>query len=243
MLKPMLRRLEKLRSNLADKGFDAILVSHQENRRYLSGFTGSSGYLVVSAKHALLATDFRYFEQVKLEAPHFELVPLKGYGARWLPETLSDIGAKRVAFEAAYLPFSSYRQFVDAMTHASTDLQFIPEEGMVESLRAVKEAEELAFISAAARLTHTALKRLTATVHPGVTERELAWELERSLRENGSGPLPFDIIVASGPNAALPHLRPTERVIGAGEPVVLDVGVRISGYCSDVTRTICLGQA
>ncbi|MBI2854934.1 MAG: M24 family metallopeptidase [Chloroflexi bacterium] len=236
-------RLAKLRSTLLGKGLEAILISCPENRRYLSSFTGSSGYLIISGSSALLATDSRYFEQVKRESPHFELFQLKGYGPKWLLDAASQINVKRIAVEASHLPLASYRQFVDAASEASSGLQLVPETGIVESLRAVKDAEELAAIADAARLVHKGLKYISNIARPGVTENELAWQLEKALRENGSESMPFDIMVASGPNAALPHAHPTERRIGVGEPVLIDVGARLRGYCSDVTRTLCLGES
>jgi len=111
----------------------------------------------------------------------------------------------------------------------------------VESLRAVKEAEEIDLITQAAQIADRALESIGPRLQPGATEKEVAWELEKSIRNLGSESIPFDIIVASGPNAALPHARPTERVINRGEPIVIDIGARCGGYCSDISRTICLG--
>lgn len=243
MISPALPvRLEKLRRMLAENRCDALLVYYPENRRYLSGFTGSSGYLLVTSSRAFLATDFRYFEQAKQEAPHFELLPLKSYSPDWLATAARSLGAKKIAFEAAYLPFSSYRQFVDAVAVSSEGVQMVPETGWVERLRALKDEAELASIRRAASLAHAGMKGLLAWARPGMSEKQIAWRLEQFLRENGSGPMPFEVIVASGPNAAMPHARPAEREVLPGDPIVIDVGCRIDGYCSDITRTVCLGS-
>ncbi len=236
-------RLRKLRTALAEKDFDSLLVSYPENRRYLSGFTGSSGYLLISHSRALLATDSRYFEQVVRECPDYELFQLKAYSGSWLPDAASQIDARKLAFEAAYLPFASYKQFVDAFSAAFLQVQFLPESGIVEGLRWIKEPEELAAIARAASLVHRILADVVPAARPGMTEKELAWQLERALRENGSEVLPFDVIFASGPNTALPHAHPSDRKLLSGEPVVIDAGARVSGYCSDVTRTFCVGRS
>lgn len=237
------QRLAKLRDALAQKDCDGILISHPENRHYLSGFTGSDGYLLISNTTALLATDFRYFEQVKREASSFTLFPLKEYGPKWLPDAASQLGLRRIGFEPAHLSFSTYRQFVGTISEGQASIALVPQAGLVEALRAVKDAEEISLISRAAELTRQALRHLADVLRPGMSEKAAAWLVESFLREDGSESAPFEIIVASGPNSALPHARPSDRVISAGEPIVVDLGARMSGYCSDVTRTLCLGEA
>lgn len=238
----MATRLKRLRDKLGESELDAIVISQSENRRYLSGFTGSAGFLLISRERAMLATDFRYVEQAGAQAPDFEIVKTEGELSKWFPHLVSDLGASKLGFEARDLSFSTYRQFTEAIRGIAKGINLVPTEGLVESLRAVKEAEELEYLEKAAALADAALEEVLPRVHPGVSEKEVAWELERTLRQNGSEPLPFDIIVASGPNAALPHARPSDRVILSGEPVVIDLGARVGGYASDITRTICLGQ-
>jgi len=235
-------RLEKLRRSLILQGLDALLVSQPENRRYLSGFSGSAGWLLVSAANAFLAVDFRYVEQAKREVADFEVIHVKGDVANWLPKLLLDLGFKKAGFEADQVPFATHQQLGKATTDRQHELQLVATTRLVESLRAVKEPEEVESIIEAVKLADTALDYARSIIRPGITERELAWELERCLREKGSAPMPFDIIVSSGPNSALPHGRPSERAISKGEPVVIDLGARVSGYCSDLSRTFCLGE-
>ena len=134
-----------------------------------------------------------------------------------------------------------YRQLTEAQSKAALSLQLIPIEELVESLRTVKYAEEIEFIKQAVEITDRAFEYIVHTIRPGMTELEVAWQLERYQRENGSQSMPFEIIVASGPNSALPHAKPTEREIQSGEPIVIDMGTRVGHYCSDFTRTLCLG--
>jgi Xaa-Pro aminopeptidase len=117
-----------------------------------------------------------------------------------------------------------------------------PTTNVVESMRAVKEPDEIECIAQASKLADGALEHARSVIRSGITEKQLAWELEKWLREHGSEPMPFDIIVASGPNAALPHAKPSEKVINHDEPIVIDLGARVNGYCSDLTRTLCIGE-
>ncbi|MBC8276517.1 MAG: aminopeptidase P family protein [Chloroflexi bacterium] len=236
-------RLQRLRQNLAQQELDVLLVSQPENRRYLSGFTGSAGWLLISASDAFLAVDFRYVEQAKKEAPDFDVVHVKGDLANWLPKLTSDSGFKKVGFEADQVPFAIYQQLCKTAGDGGCQIQLIPTSGLVESVRAVKEPEEIEFIAEAVKLADDAFEHAKSVIRPSVSEKEIAWELERFLRESGSEPMPFDIIVASGSNAALPHAKPSEKVILENEPVVIDLGARVNGYCSDLSRTFFLGDA
>ena len=235
-------RLARLRGRLAEAGLDAFLVSIPENRRYLSGFTGSAGYLVISREAVFLCTDFRYVEQAGRQAPGFEVVRI-GTSWEWLPRLLREAGAPRVGFEAAHVAVSTYKAWTEAVKGALGDgaVSLVATEGLVEGLRAVKEPEEVALIQRAVQIADEALEEVAPTLEVGETERAVAWRLERALRERGAEAVSFEVIVASGPNAALPHHNPSDRPIGAGEPVVIDFGARYGGYCSDVSRTFCLG--
>ncbi|MBI2869876.1 MAG: aminopeptidase P family protein [Chloroflexi bacterium] len=238
----VLDRLQRLRAGLAEKEIESMLVSQPENRFYLSGFSGSAGYLLVTPDRAVLATDFRYIEQAKAQAPDYEIFRAAGDIAGWLPEMARDLGIRALGFEAANVTFSLYQQLKDGIKEKDTGNRLVPLNGVVESLRVVKEPEEIAFMEQAARIADGAFEYAESFIQPGMTEREAAWEIEKAMRERGSQALPFDIIVASGPNAAMPHAQPSARRIGLGEPVVIDMGARHEGYACDLTRTICLGN-
>ncbi len=234
-----INRLRKLRPLIVEKGSDAFLVSQPENCRYLSGFTGE-GYLLISGSHVLLATDSRYTEQAKEETPGFEIIQIKGELSDWLPGLVSEFGWHQLGFEANFVSYDSHYKLSEPIKTKQLNLELIPTTGLVERLRSIKEPEELELIIRAAELTDAAFEYAKSLIHPGITEKEVAWEIEKFLRQEGSEGIPFDLIVASGPNSALPHAKPTERVICAGEPVMIDMGAKVDGYCSDFGRTLCL---
>ena len=235
-------RLQKLRQSLAQKDFDALLVSQTGNIRYLSGFTGSTGWLLISDSNAYLAVDFRYVEQARKESPDVDVIHIKGDMVSWLPKLTSDLGLKKVGFEADQISFAVHQRLCKTIKDEGYQLQIISTAGLVESIRAVKEPEELGFIIEAVKLADAAFDHAKSVLRPGVSEKEASWELEKFIREKGSEAVPFDIIVASGPNSALPHARPSEQVLLKDTPVIVDLGVRVNGYCSDLSRTFLLGD-
>jgi Xaa-Pro aminopeptidase len=218
-----------------------MLVSNIHNCRYLSGFRGSTGWLLISQGEAVIAVDFRYVEQARRECSEFALVRVRGDLGDWLPGQTAKMGIKQLAVESQSISLEAYRKLIDRIEHDRALLQVVPSSDIVESLRQIKDTEELGAVTQASLLADEAFKHIRAYVRAGMTERHLAWQLEKYLRENGSETIPFDIIVASGPNTALPHASPSDRIIGISEPVMLDYGSRVSGYSSDITRTICIG--
>jgi len=234
-------RLEKLLAGLGEKGLDGILISQPENRRYLSGFDGSAGFLIITKNRSILATDSRYTVQAGSQAPEYEIFPVTGDIGGWFPGLAAGLNIKRLGFEGGHLTFSLYRRLCDILGKGKTGLEFVPVEGVVEPLRAVKEPGEIELISQAAAISDAAMDYIRGELHPSMTEIEAAWEIEKFMREKGSQALPFDIIVASGLNAALPHAQPSARAIEEGEPIVIDIGARVGGYASDLSRTFCLG--
>lgn len=235
-------RLENLRQKLAEKEVDAILVSQPENRYYLSGFDGSAGFLLITPQKTVLATDFRYTEQAANQAPDYEIFRTTGEMAEWLPKLLADFNLRSLGFESAHLTVSTHHRLSDILTNIQPSLKLVPLEGVVESLRAVKEPEEIELITRAMKIADAALNYIGDRIEAGVTEKDVAWEIEQFMRQQGSQPLPFEVIVASGANAALPHHKPSTRAIRTGEPVIIDIGAKVEGYCSDLTRTIYPGK-
>jgi Xaa-Pro aminopeptidase len=235
-------RLEKLRQKFTESEIDALFVSQPENRRYLSGFDGSAGYLLITLKDIVLAIDFRYLEQAKRQAPQCQIFRIDGDIGDWFPRLLSGLDLRRLGFEAGHISFSLYRKLCDTLSKAKLPLRLIPVAGLVEGLRAIKEAEEIEFITRASAISDAAFEYAETIVRPGMPEQELAWEIEKFMRERGSEATPFDVIVASGENSALPHAKPSSRQFALGEPIVIDIGAKVAGYSSDLTRTICLGN-
>ncbi|MGC8872954.1 MAG: M24 family metallopeptidase [Chloroflexia bacterium] len=234
-------RIDRLRRLLHTHGLDALLVTQPENRRYLTGFTGSAGTVIVTPERALLLVDFRYVEQAGRESPLLEVVPAKNRPEEDLPPLLQEIGGRCWGFESTHVTVAQYEKLRPLFEGAGIELQGV--ENLVEGLRAVKEPEELEWIREAVRITDEAFAHFLEWVRPGVTEREAAWELEKTMRENGAEAMAFPIIVASGPNGAMPHHRPGDRRLQRSEPIVIDMGAVYQGYQADMTRTICLGEA
>ena len=234
-----MKRVQKLREALDTHSLDAILVSQPENRRYLSGFTGSAGYLLIAADRAVLATDFRYYEQVGREAPDWELAKITGYFKNLLPELLADLGVKRLGFESQHVTVDDLYTWSAAVE----GIEWLPLKKTVETIRAVKDQDEIEALRRSVQLTDAAFAHLVDVIRPGMTEREVAWQIEVFMRTHGASKVAFDLIVAAGPNGALPHARPGDRAIQPGEPIVIDIGCTVDGYCSDMTRTICIGTS
>lgn len=232
----MHRRLEMLRSTLEEEGVDAIVVASAYNRRYLSGFTGSAGALAIGKESAHLLTDFRYVEQAGRQAPAYQVVQVRDYN-EVLKELFQKIGARRVAFEQAHVTVKTHSQRQEALA----DIEWVPTENWVERLRAVKDDDELAKIQDAVDLADRAFNYIVERLD-GRTEKEVAFDLEFFLRREGADRLSFPSIIASGPNGALPHATPTDRTITRGDFVTLDFGAELNGYCSDMTRTVAIGQ-
>ncbi len=235
----MNQRVQRLIKALQQQGLPGILISSPENRRYLSGFTGSAGVLVITPEVARLATDFRYYEQVREQAPDFALVEVPQRMEQVLARQVAELGLRRIAFESAAVTYETYESWRKAMPA----VELVPTTGLVEALRAVKDEAELAAITEAVRIADEAMEHIIDAMRPGMSERQVAWELEVYMRTHGAEALAFTTIVAAGPRSAMSHAVVTDRPIQCGEPIVIDMGARVDGYCSDITRSFCLGEA
>jgi Xaa-Pro aminopeptidase len=234
-------RLEKLRQKMASENLAGMLIAQPENRRYLSGFTGSNGVLIIAAARQAVATDSRYYEQVRQQSPGWELLQVGYDFAGSMLDTLREfgLGGQRVGFEASHMSVSDLLRWERAVQGR---VALIHTEGLVEEIRVEKDADELAAVKKAIALADDAWSHISGWLKPGMTELEVAWELEVFMRTHGAEALAFESIVASGPNSAKPHAHPSERVMQPGEPITLDFGCVVDGYCSDITRTVCLGE-
>ncbi len=235
-------RLENLRRKFAEKGIDAVWISQPDNLFYLSGCEGLEGYLLITAHEIIMATDFRYIEQAERQSPECEICRITGKMAEWFPRLFSDLKIKRLGFESHHLSFVDYKQVSDLCNQAQLNINLIPIEGLVESLRMIKDPEEIEFITQAAKITDSVLEYIPQIIRAGMSEKQVAWEIEKFMREHGSQPVPFDLIVQSGPNSALPHARPSDYLVHEGEPIVMDIGSKYNYYGSDLTRTLCVGH-
>ncbi len=236
-------RLDRLTARFPERELDALLISASENRRYLSGFTGSAGYLFITPERAVLVTDSRYTEQATNQAPDFQVIQVRG-GWDWLLEQFRETGVKRVGFESRNMTVATYDSLIGAIKDDSALNQVsmiataeIPEEG-----RVFKDQRELALLQKAIDASDAAMEAVCPTITAGMTEREVAWRMEMAMRDFGADGISFDTIVASGPNGAMAHHRPSDRIIQEGEPIVIDMGAIVEGYCSDITRTVVVGE-
>lgn len=235
---PTERRLQALRERLAAENLDAFITVYGTNRRYLSGFTGSAGMAVVLPEKAVLLVDFRYTEQATKQAPGWEVRQVTSF-FKGLAELLGEVGARRCGFEQDRLTYGAWRKLEEDVGF----VEWVPTVSFVEDVRGIKEPEELASLRKAVALADKAFNYILEKARPGVTERSLALALEFYLRKEGAEGLSFPPIIASGPNAALPHARPTGRRMQKGDLLLVDYGCVVDGYCSDITRTVSLGPA
>lgn len=233
----MKTRLTRLREFLTKQDLAAIVVTKPENRYYFSGFSGSSGALLITGDEAKLITDFRYVEQAQSEAALFDVIE---HGASLLEKTaeiLRGAAAGKIGFEGDSFTYNEFSMFV----------QYLQENKLkpvgLDHLRVVKDSRELALMRQAVEISDKAFSHILDFLAPGVDEIAVAAELEHQMRKLGSEKPAFDTIVASGERGSLPHGTATNKIIAVGDFVTMDFGAVYKGYHSDITRTVCIGKA
>ncbi len=242
------KRIGRFREKMEERDLDAFLIFVPENRYYLSGFeaedlllTESSGCLLITRSQKYLLTDPRYAEEARTEAPDFKTEIYSTGLKQILPDLFSHLKCQRLGVEAHFLTVSRFGEIEQALAKARPSAEIVPLEDMVENLRIIKDEMEIEKIRKSIRLTEKALHTVWSALAPGGTEIEMAWLIEKTIRESGGQAVSFPPIVAAGPNGALPHAVPTGRKIAPGDAVVLDLGSKLAGYCSDMTRTWIAG--
>jgi Xaa-Pro aminopeptidase len=242
-------RISELRKAIFQKEIDGLLVLVEENRRYLSGYTGedtqfdeSAGALLITEKDLLLATDSRFEIQAAEEAAFFEIVCYKKDLANELPSILRRLNINRLGFESIRLTCMQHTRISDALNRDNLRVELVAVENLVENLRLIKDEDEIRAIKKALSISEAVFSKVSEMITPGITEKEAAWLIEKGLRENGADALAFPVICASGPNSAMPHARPGQRRCSEGEPILFDWGAKLGGYSSDISRTILLGR-
>jgi Xaa-Pro aminopeptidase len=240
MSSPYAERRRKVLKELRRRRLDCLLVTHRPNWYYLTGFTGEAGVLAITARSTTLITDGRFTQQAKEEAPgvHVELQKGSLFGAAG--EWLRQRGIARAGFDASQW---TVEQLKTAKRASGAKCRAIEASGIVERLRMTKDALELAVMRRAAILASAVVEDVLKLVRPGVREVELGAEIEYQMKKRGASGASFETIVASGKRAALPHARPTSKRLRKNELVVLDLGVILGHYCSDITRTVHVGRA
>lgn len=235
-------RLAGVRRALAEKEIDGLLLSDIANIGYVSGFTGSTAFALVTPSEALFITDPRYTLRARQECPNFTLVQAAGSGGYGdaIKATLADRpGLKKLGFEAGKMTVAQWQQL---QSQNPAPFKWVATEGVVEGMRQVKDAHEVADIRRAIAVAEAAFMSITPLLRPGVPEREVALELEFAMRRGGADDRAFETIVASGGQGARPHHRPNGRVLAAGDLVTIDWGAQVDGYNSDITRTVGIGE-
>jgi Xaa-Pro aminopeptidase len=240
--------LEKIKAAIKRKRADALLVTQPENRRYLSNYTAtdlsiaeSSGILLIPVRGTpLLLTDSRYHLQAEKEATGFEVMLVRSLLLGTLKKILPELGIRRLLFESHYLLHSTAEKLIEM--GKKKRIKMLPASGMIEKLRAVKSKDEIERIRQAVALNEEVFQEAFRRLTPGQTEREVAIAIESAMMRKGAEGVAFPTIVAAGPNAAVPHAVPTDRIIQEGETIIIDMGLKLNGYCSDMTRTVVLGK-
>jgi Xaa-Pro aminopeptidase len=242
-------RVQSLRDKFESLGIDTVWIIQPENRRYLSGFRAvdgqlaeSSGSLLISLDHTLLLTDSRYSTQAEQEAAGFDVMTYKDGVVNALLVAFDRLHTRRLGFEAGYLVWELQHKVQEKASRHSPPIELIPLFAVVEGMREIKEERELEAISESAKLMGEVLNEVIDELKVHQVEKDVAWGIETKIREHGCDGSAFPPIVASGPNGALPHAVPTARKLESGEPIILDVGAMVDGYCSDMTRTVFLGE-
>jgi Xaa-Pro aminopeptidase len=226
-------KLAEVRDSLKKKRIDGFLVTDLINVRYLTGFTGSSGFAFITGKETFFITDFRYRDQSEKEVHHSTIIIVKGDRFRIIQTLAKKNHIKNLGFESSV----SYA-FHKKLLQAGIKLHAV--EGVVEKLRAIKNASELEAIQEAVKRAEAAFLDIKPYIRLGMRERAISLRLEESLKKHGSRQIPFDSIVSSGPNSAMPHAKPNERKLQKGDLVIIDWGGEAHGYYSDMTRTFML---
>ncbi len=236
MKKPERGRIIRLRRHMAVSGIEALLVTERENVRYLTGFRGSAGVVLVASGRPCLLTDFRYMIQARRETSGVAILIQKTDWTAALREILLRSNVSSLWYDESSLPIETYEKLKKA------GLKLKKGGGLVAKLRRQKDVAELARIRKAIRRAEQSFLELRKYIKPGAAERELGLRLEFLMREKGSRRAAFDTIVASGKNGAMPHASVSTRRIKAGDLVTFDFGAEADGYFSDITRTVCVGK-
>ena len=233
------KRIEKIQAKMKAQDLDGFLVTSKENRQYLTGFTGTFGWVLVTQSSVYLMTDFRYLEQAQQQARGCKLVQFQHYTPAVTLRMLME------EIEVVTLGIESDRITVDEFEKLAAQIRrkaITPLKGFVDEIRQMKDEEEIALLARAEEISDEAFAHVLTLIKPGMTEREIAMELEFQMRRSGASGVSFDTIVASGKRSSMPHGVATDKKVEVGDFITMDFGCVYHGYCSDITRTIALGK-
>ena len=228
--------LEKIQTNIKKHEIESIIIESPYNRRYATGFTGTFGVAFITKDKAKFITDFRYTEQATNQAVHFDIVENRNTTEE-IAKLVNELGIKTVGFEEEHVSFKQYSQLKEKL-----NATLVPVSNLVEGLRQIKSEEEINKIKIAANIADKAFSNILNDLRPGVTEMEINNKMEMYMREAGATSSSFDLIIASGHRSAMPHGVASTKEIETGDMVTLDFGALYEGYCSDMTRTVAVGE-
>lgn len=231
----MVDRIVQLRQKLKQHHLDGLLVESFPNRQFLTGFSGTGGWVVVGGREQLLAVDSRYTIQAKRQAHEFEVQEVSSF-KEWWQEFAKRAKGKRIAFESHLVPFAQVKQLRDP------NIKLVASKYLVEEIRQQKDEREQKLLLQAQQITDETYGRLKKKIKLGMTEQEIAWTIEKLLKELGADSLAWQpLVVAIGSNSASPHHPPGKRKLTKGDFVQLDFGCMVAGFCSDMSRVMFFG--
>lgn len=233
----MMLRVEKLRKKMQEENLDSFLITSPYNLRYLTNFTGTTGLAVITLEKAFFITDFRYTEQATAQAQGFEIIKNVGPIFEEVADLVQKEGLRELGFEETTVSFLEYSVLEEII-----DAQLIPISGMIEELREIKDEEEIAIIEKACSIADLAYDHILKMIQPGMTEIEVANQLDFYMRSLGASGVSFETIVASGLRSAMPHGVASKKIIEQGDLITIDFGCYYEGYVSDMTRTFAIGD-
>lgn len=233
----MIKRMDKLRALMQKEAIDGYLVTSPANLRYLTNFTGTAGLAVITLDKAFFLTDFRYTEQASEQVQAMTIIQHQGDVVSEIVKLVESEGISALGFEDAFLTYSEYSVFEEVI-----DAELAPASGLIESLREQKDDGEIAIIEKACAIADEGFDHVLKMIRPGMTEIEVANQLDFYMRSLGATGTSFDTIVASGLRSALPHGVASEKMIEQGDLITLDFGCVYQGYVSDITRTFAIGD-
>lgn len=230
-------RVERVRKQLSAENIESLLITNLKNIRYLAGFTGSSGVILITPQQQYFITDFRYSEQAREQAKGFNVIIAKQSIWQEVARLIEEESISTIGIEAVHLDVSTYLK-LKALFKATV----VETEQLVEKIRMIKDEDEIAIIQQACQITDEAFEHILKFIRVGMTEIEVANELERFLKSKGASAMSFDTIVASGVRSAMPHGVASDKRIEEGDMITLDFGCYYKGYSSDMTRTFAIGS-
>ncbi|WP_326716889.1 M24 family metallopeptidase [Vagococcus jeotgali] len=233
----MIERVEKLRSKMREHDLDSFLITNEFNLRYLTGFTGTTGLALITLEHAYFVTDFRYTEQASEQCEGYKIIKNVKPLYEELGDLVNHLALANMAFEEQTVTFFQYTEL-----ERLVECDLIPVTGIIESLREVKDVSEIETIRKACQIADSAFEHILTYIKPGMTEIQVANELDFYMRSLGASGVSFETIVASGLRSAMPHGVASDKVIEEGDFITIDFGCYYDGYVSDMTRTISLGE-